>query len=225
MCFSQLSSLCFSSIGFITFYRFYKNNYPFYYYLHICFYSFMEFLQFLQYFYVNECNSINNVLTKFAYILIWLQPIIYNSYYYLTNNRYLDVFRYNIILSLFLFYWAMDRMFFHIFHFNPPRLDEINVGNLTCTYLGNNHLYWKFNLNTNHGLEATYLSYMMFICLPAFWVDKWKKALYLNFTFLSGLILAYGYTRDLEEAISFWCLLSLPYLLISMIIPIKYMIE
>jgi hypothetical protein len=105
---------------------------------------------------------------------------------------------------------------------NAPRLDEINVGNITCTYQGKYHLYWKFNLNTNNGLEASYLIYMLCICLPAFWVDQWKKALYLNFTFLSGLLLAYNYTKDIEEAISFWCLLSLPYLLLSMVIPIKY---
>lgn len=224
MCFSQISSLCFSSIGFINTYRLYKNKYPLYFYLHIILYSCMEFLQFLQYFYVNECNTINNILTRLAYILIWIQPLTYNIFYYLTNKRYLDVFIYNIILSIFAFYWAMDRMFFHTFHFNPPRLDEVNSGNVSCTYLGKTHLYWKFKINTNNGLEATYLLYMLFICLPAFWVDQWKKAFYLNFTFVSGLLLSYTYTQNLEEAISFWCLLSLPYLLISMIIPVKYMI-
>ena len=214
MCFNQPISFVFGSLGILASYNLYKKKAPLSQHIHFLFYSGMEFLQFFQYFYIDSCSAANSSLTQLAYVYIWLQPIMYNTFYLLTTPRHAAIFKYNIIFSLFVFVWAMDRMFFHYVH-QYDRRDEINGGTITCTYRGNKHLYWHFDLASNRGVETNYLFYLTLICLPSFWTEH---ALYLNGTFLSGLSLAYYYTRNIDETVSFWCLLSLPYLLISLIL-------
>lgn len=218
MCFTQSISLVFSIIGFSSSFYFYKIKKPFSYYIHGVFYSTMELLQFIQYFYINQCNTnININLTYIAYILIWLQPLLFNYYYLLITNKNKIVFIYNIYLSFIIFLLSLDRVFIHFLHPHQNRIDEIASG-ITCTYSGSKHLYWNFDMKTNHGIEVNYLWYVILICFPALWIDNIKKGLFIIITFLSGLMISNYYTQNMNETIPFWCVLSIPYLMTSYIL-------
>jgi hypothetical protein len=106
-------------------------------------------------------------------------------------------------------------MFTKLLHTQSIRGDEIMVGTTTCTYQGGKHLYWNFELATNGGVETNYLLYLFLICLPTFWVDNIFYGCFLSSTFLSGLIGAYYYTKNIHETPAFWCVLSVPFLLVS----------
>lgn len=214
MCFTRAASLVFATSGGLVAANMWRKARPFHTYMHVLFYSGMELLQFVQYFFI-ECGWANRTLTKTAYVYIWLQPILYNWFYLLTNRKHRAVFRYNMFVSSCVFLYAMDRLFTGFLHGGPPRDDEISSGLETCTYFGGKHLYWKFKLSTNSGLEANYMLYMLFICMPAFWADRFMNAVYLNTTFVSGILFAYYYTGSMDQTLPFWCILSIPYLLVS----------
>ena len=139
----------------------------------------------------------------------------YNVYYLHTNKQNKAVFKYNIALSTVIFLYVMDRLFTKFLHPYEPRSDEITSAVASCTYQGLKHLYWVFDLGTNKGLELNYSLYMLTICMPAFWVDSTRHALFLNSSFTGGLIMSYLYTQNWEETLSFWCILSIPFLLTS----------
>lgn len=214
MCFTRAASLLFAASGAAVSANMYLRGRPFSSYMHALFYSGMEALQFFQYFFV-ECTWANSALTKVAYLYIWLQPLLYNWFYLLTNRHNRAVFRYNIFVSACVLFYALDRLFWGVLHGGAPRADEISSGTETCTYFGGKHLYWKFRLSTNNGLEANYMLYMLLICMPAFWVDSFLNALYLNTTFVSGILFAYGYTGNMDTTLPFWCIMSIPYVLVS----------
>lgn len=215
MCFTQPVSLLLSIFGSLAAIQLYNDERPFFTYLHFVFYSGMEFLQFLQYFYTDNCSDTNVLLTKIAYIYIWLQPILYNTFYLLTNNRNVQIFKYNIMFSIFTFLYACDRMFTKVLHTEGIRNNEIMVGPTTCTFQGKKHLYWNFELASNNGVEANYFLYLALICFPTFWMDNFLYGLFLSFTFIMGLIIAYCYTENIHETPAFWCILSVPFLLVS----------
>ena len=215
MCFTPFISGALATIGFAGCAVQYKLKHKFINYMHLLFYSGMELLQTVQHMHLQECTSTNKFLTKLAYIYIWLQPIVYNLYYLHTNYRNKKIFIYNLYVSCAIFLLAMDRLFWHMIHTQPPRADEISSGPITCTLKGDSHIYWLFDLYTNHSLEPTYLLYMILICAPAFWVDKFAHAIFLNSSFVSGLYFSYKFTNNYNEALPTWCILSVPYLLVS----------
>jgi hypothetical protein len=215
MCFSQVASFAFGTLGVTTAHILRLTNHSFTSYVHLLFYAGMEYLQFVQYFFVDSCSITNAYLTNVAFLYIWIQPLFYNLYYYYTNKKNKQVFSYNILVSTFIFIWAIDRKYTHLLHKLPYRQDETNSSTIDCTLNGNKHLYWLFALNTNYGLEANYLWYMILICFPALWLDDIKQGIFFITTFSSGIIAAYTYTRNMNETISFWCTLSIPYLLFS----------
>lgn len=223
MCFTQSISLIFALSGSATCLFFYSIKKPFHYYIHTLFYTGMEFLQFFQYFYINQCNnSVNIYLTDIAYILIWLQPLLFNYFYYKITLRNMNIFIYNMYLSGIIFLLSMDRLFTNFIHKMSIEDNYINnyitAGKSTCTYQGNKHLYWIFDIKTNYGVEVNYLWYVLLICFPALWLHDIKKGLFISMTFMSGLSVSYFYTKSLNESIPFWCILSVPYLMTSYIL-------
>ncbi len=227
MCNSKINSLIFASLGFGTSYYFYrkqKNTKRYIQHIHLPFYSLMELLQYIQYFVVDDCNNIiNKYSTSIAYILVWSQPIMFNYRFYkiMQNNK--KVFYYNFILSVFVFMFAMDRVFFNLIHKYPIRIDEISANDQLCVFKGTTHLYWGFPMKTNRGFEIGYMWYLLLNTLPSFWAYGIIKGLFYNIVFLSGMLSGYIITNgNLEENMAYWCFISVPYILTGILGELTY---
>ncbi len=90
MCYTPSMSFGLFITGVIFTYFFYVNKKIIkdeYFYMIVLFYSFMELLQTIQYFYVNQCdNPINVILTNIAYLHVIVQPLMWNTYFYLISD-------------------------------------------------------------------------------------------------------------------------------------------
>ena len=83
------------------------------------FYTIMEVTQYLQYQVINQCdNEINKNLTKFTWILEWIQPLMWNIVYLYITKSNKDVFRFSIFLSLLIFIAGIAREFLTIQQIN-----------------------------------------------------------------------------------------------------------
>jgi hypothetical protein len=219
MCNSKFNSALFALSGFGTSYAMHRLHISFWNYMTILFYAGMELLQFVQHFVLDECdNKVNVYSTHIAWIYIWLQPLLWNIQLYKTchkkNNK--KVILYNLLLSSIVFILAMDRHFWFILHNGYVRTDEISAGLKTCTFSGNKHLKWKFYLQTNNGFEVNYIWYFVLNCLPAFWAYGILQGFIYNIIYLSGIgIGLFVCNGCIEEVISYWCFISIPYLLIN----------
>ena len=78
----------------------------------LLFYAFMELLQGFQYFFVNQCsNAVNVFLTEVAYILVIVQPLMWNSFFYFNSpEKDKVIFRWQLDYSQFGWHlmWQRD---------------------------------------------------------------------------------------------------------------------
>ena len=88
----------------------------------------MEFLQYLQYDSLDECSDKKNSgLAKVAYLLIWLQPVVWNIMWAVTQNH--PVFSFTLALSVFVLIMCIDRSWLHLFHTGKSNpLEAHNTG-------------------------------------------------------------------------------------------------
>ena len=89
MCFNQKYSLSFALMGILTLciIKKYPEKFNNLSHFPIIFYIIMELLQTIQYNYTNNCdNIINRLSTEFAFILVIVQPLMWN-YIFLNEER------------------------------------------------------------------------------------------------------------------------------------------
>lgn len=179
----------------------------------LLFYTIMELFQAIQWYIgvgnmndINKCSSVNSYLTIFAYILIWLQPVMYSS---LVNNNN----RFAYYYSIFTFINAMINI---IIGYSHPALEmdslryigSTNYSNETCTYRGlTGHLLWKFSVNTISYQPTHYVYYSLIILTFIMYYNK--TLLYtIGMGWSLSLILTMIINGVNNETPSFWCLLS-----------------
>ena len=178
----------------------------------LSFYILMEWFQAFQWYMgvglIHEsdlCTSINTYSTIFAYILIWLQPIMYCNF--AKRNKFVKkyaIFTFVVaMINLFLGFWWPASEMQHL-----TTVGQTNYGNITCTYKGEfGHLLWKFQINTI-SYQPTHFVYYSIILLTIFMyydnVLKWTIGLGWISSFLLT-VLIHGINNELP---SFWCLLS-----------------
>jgi uncharacterized membrane protein len=178
----------------------------------LLFYLIMEWFQALQWYLgvktINNdiCPPINTYLTIFAYILIWIQPIMFASF---TNNK--RFVRYYAMLTFII---CMINLFLG-FKYPAQELDSItfdgsaNYGNQTCTYLGKyGHLLWKFKINTLAYQPTHYVYYSLILLTFILYYDRILKYT-LGLGWIISLILTIFIHGVNNELPSFWCLLSI----------------
>jgi hypothetical protein len=216
MCSTKLSSALFAASGFAS-YAFLKRHSSPWTHIHILFYSVMELLQFVQHFVLDDCeNPVNYFSAIGAYVLIWLQPIMFNYRFYKTTRPATYIHSYNIVLSVIAAVLAMDRVSLRLLHPYPPSYGETCAAPRFCALSGTHHLKWSFPMYTNGGFEANFLWYFVLNTLPAFWTYGLVRGSIQNAVFLSGAVVAYNHTGgNMEETMAYWCFISIPYLLIE----------
>jgi len=229
MCFSQEYSGSFALFGLISLYIFkdnkkIKENLLF---IPIVFYTIMEILQTIQYSFVNQCeNPINRYLTELAYILILVQPIMWNILFLKKKNKLRTNFHEGILyLGIILCAVWMLGFIFRRFDFwgnmPPENIDnqEGCQGTKVCTYKNKGeHLYWNFDLRNRPGLDANWFMFFCIWLIPLFLIPG-EKVLFSSIT--SGLLFSYFYTlykkQNRHILASLWCLISSPTLFVAVI--------
>lgn len=216
MCFTQISSLAFSFVGFsMALYSLIKlkNTMLF---AGVFYFSLMELLQFFQHFWIDECSSsINRGLTVVGYLHVCFQPLFTNILCMSTtkNPQVRSVFSTclklsfiaGILLSMkWLLYSASDDYSFR------NNSNEWLVGDETCTYSGKYHLAWSVMLKSpSYYVPSVFLhNFMMFTPFLLAAIHDWSFAVNGVFLFVTGPLLASYITSNLHEAASIWCFTS-----------------
>lgn len=226
MCYNATMSLTFGIIGLFT--SIYialfcpTLNKTYIHYI-LLFYTTMEFLQTFQYNYVNQCNNIINiVLTEIAYILVIVQPLIWNIFFYI-NTKLCEkqIFIVGIILGII---WMIINLLSRLLYM--PQNGKINnnsifASNKTCTKINKSHLFWKWTSADFGDMTANYLMYLLIWFIPAFVSKSFRILSFITFIFaIIGLIMSL-YANELNIWPSVWCYISVP-MIISVIIYLYY---
>jgi len=218
MCFSEKWSLGFSILGgLISLYRIY-NKYLLVAILLPVFYTIMEITQYYQYKVIDQCdNLINQNLTKFTWVLQWIQPLLWNmAYFYITKSNK-GVFKFAIVLSLIVFITGVLRVFNT--SDNKSFTHETQVNGRNCTISGDKHLQWNNNAQTFHGAEPNWFVYNLLWFIPILWITPFKTAQQILLWQLAGIISAMlilgGIAHGNDQLAPTWCLLSIPGIILS----------
>jgi len=170
----------------------------------------MEITQYLQYKVINQCdNKINQNLTKFTWILQWIQPLMWNTIYLYVTKSNKGVFKFCMVLSFIVFITGLLR----VFNYSKKKsiTHELQVKGRNCTLKGDKHLMWNNNAQTFYGLEPNWFVYLLLWFVPILWVTPFKLGLELFLAQLSLFILTLliiGKVDDQGGAT--WCLLAIP---------------
>ena len=186
----------------------------------VAFYTLMEILQTLQYRSVNKCDSENTFLTNCAYVLVIVQPLLWNTVFYLRNkgcNR--NVFLLAIILCIVWIAWNVSSRLMY----DPTKHNEYNKCGIfnrekTCTKRdGERHLYWTWTSAYIPDLTANYFMYFCIWFIPALLVASERIVIILlMITALVGYFLNVLVGGKTIEFPSTWCYISIPFLLSSL---------
>lgn len=223
MCQTSWISACFSVV-YLIFIIYYFKKKPFYWKEYIIFsgfYMIMEIFQTLQWSYgdvynksdiygLESCSPINKNFTYFAYILIWVQPILFS---YLgqrtTNGDYNLIFKKLTIINLIVFIWSILTLFLGNFEKNFYLIEDSIFAFDTCTSIGKSgHLAWQFKPNTID-YQANHLTYLI-LCFLSFCVYPDNELKIIGFGWFISLIISSFYFTPTEiEKASVWCLSSI----------------
>ena len=183
----------------------------------------MELLQTIQYSYVNQCDNPMNIwLTEVAYVLVIVQPLIWNMVFLLRTKDKHDkgVFKLALVMCIF---WILFNVFSRV-RYNPLENKNNHCGffnnDRTCTYrdTDSSHLYWKWTTAHFPDLSANYLMYLMLWFLPALLVKQhWTSVSMLMVSCAVGFLLTYNYGNNMFEFPAIWCYISIPVVTIGFI--------
>jgi hypothetical protein len=216
MCYNSEMSFYFAGAGFLT---------TIYIYLYesrivksgihyiLLFYTIMELLQGFQYFYVNQCSNImNKILTEFAYILVLLQPTIWNLFYYANSNSCeQNIFLTAIWLSI---AWIAVQILSRVSYDkggNPQtKKNSVFAGHQVCTKKKLTHLYWEWTSANFGELNANFLTYLLIWFVPALISTKFRMTSVI--LIVSSIISAIAsiVAKEPFTFTSLWCYVSVP---------------
>jgi len=179
------------------------------------FYCIMELLQALEWFvgvgsHLNRsCSKTNTFLTVIAYILIWLQPVMFASFSTKRDSRF--VWYYSLLTFVSAMINLIHGFFEHSGALELMSLNEnTNYGQQTCTYRGKyNHLVWKFAVPSFNYQPTHYVYFSMIVLTFLFHYDRILQltiGLGWMITFFVSLWATGGVNAELT---SYWCLLSI----------------
>ena len=196
-------------------------------YVPIGFYTCMELLQGVQYSHVNQCGQFaNSVSTEIAYILVIVQPLMWNILYYIRaplaeKNLF-------IVGSCMAVIWMVFSITARLIdgprsmtdtHSYVPSSDDLLLANgCTLQASSSNHLYWKWVSTDLRGLDANWLMYLMIWFTPALLGASSRRN--VSYTILAAAIamgMTYNYGADIAEFSSLWCMYSIPMMMVGSI--------
>lgn len=224
MCFSPTMSGSFFVVGFILAIVTYVNPKirKTYMFVPLAFYTMMELLQTIQYFYVNQCDSkVNKTLTEIAYVLVIVQPLLWNTVFYLRAKqaKHKSIHLLGMVMSA---VWLVGNAYARVFYSPDKANDECGFfnHNKTCTYRDSkdSHLYWRWTTNHYRDFTANYFMYLCLWFLPALLVAENRL---FGLIFAVGAAIGWGITKkygstDVEFPAT-WCYMSIPILVVGFI--------
>jgi len=178
------------------------------------FYTLMEILQTVQY-YLLENYYLNRFSTYIAFLLVIVQPFLWNWYRFKTNKNS-EVFIFAMVASVVWAIFFTARLIpindnpFEYYDFN-----NIGVGPWCTNNKNSNHIYWLFPLKDLSGVEANYFTYLLLFFLPSLWEDSYgvvKMVYWLTQLAVTSMIIT-----NKNAFPSTWCILSVPIITIMMI--------
>lgn len=229
MCFNQKYSAIFAVLGIVSLVVVRNNPHPGnnLMYIPIIFYTIMEVLQTIQYSYTNKCDGINHFLTEISYILILVQPIMWNLIFlYKMRSKPLTRFHKGILYCAVVLcgVWILAhvaRRFRGYSDYNPSKVydpkNEMTGGSRTCTYKERNqHLYWNYELFSIPGLDANWFMYIALWFIPGLLIPGEKMTIGV---LMAGFAASFLYVRlnghNHHITPSLWCLTSAPILAVD----------
>ncbi len=188
----------------------------------LLFYSLMELLQTVQYYYVNQCdNIINKISTEIAYVLVIVQPLIWNIFFYINSDK-CEKYIFNTAIYLCLAWMAVN-IFSRLTHkilFKPQTQEHsVFASDKVCTRKKNSHLYWTWTSSHLYELNANFLTYSMLWFIPA--LTSSSQYVYALIVILGGVFGAlFGFIDNVNEIYytftASWCFISIPIVLAVM---------
>jgi hypothetical protein len=179
----------------------------------LLFYTVMELLQGIQYFFVNQCsNMVNIFLTEIAYILVLVQPLIWNIFYYF-NSDACDKKIFLVAIVSFVV-WMISDIWSRVMH-NKTGNDKTKkhgffAADKVCTKKQRTHLYWEWTSANFGDLNATFLSYYMIWFIPALFTSQFRSTsiLMMALALFSAFIAMFN--NEFFTFASLWCYISVP---------------
>ena len=188
----------------------------------LLFYTLMEFLQTVQYFYVNQCSSTtNNFLTEIAYVLVIVQPLMWNLFFYYRSEKNgcdRKIFSVGIAFAaLWMMVDVLSRFMYHPQNkikqraFSPPN----NTKYRACTRsIGSSHLFWNWTSADFQDLNANYLMYLMIWFIPALLTTTQRsQSLLMILCAAVGFYISY-ISGNVYTFPSVWCYISVPMIIV-----------
>lgn len=222
MCFSPSMSASFALLGLIGTGIAWNNRRlkQRYVYILFAFYTLMEVLQTVQYFLVNKCDTWENkALNEFAYLLVIVQPLMWNIIFYnRVSKQNKGIFLVSILMCIL---WIVV----HTMRRSSALIDkyglstDVYADKASCTRRRNekSHLYWKWPMADFHGLDANWFMYLCLWFVPCLLVAETRAT---GFILVIGAVIGavitskYGKTQEFAAT---WCFISIPLLFITMI--------
>jgi hypothetical protein len=179
----------------------------------LLFYTLMELLQGVQFYFINQCsNWINVFLTEIAYILVLLQPTMWNLFYYMNSNICdKNIFLPAIWISVI---WIMVQILSRVLYdknANPQTKKNSGfASDKVCTKKKLTHLYWEWTSANFGELNANFLTYLLIWFIPALISTKFRSS---SLIILLSCIIAAIASIAANEPFTFtslWCYVSIP---------------
>jgi len=178
----------------------------------LLFYTLMEILQGVQYKYINQCDTkINKMLTEFAYILVILQPLMWNLFFYINSSKCeKQIFMVGIVFAII---WMIINLAARI-AYNPQnsqlKRDSVFANSSPCTKKNKSHLFWTWPSAHFGDLTANYLMYLLIFFIPGLVSSSFRMVsiILAVFAFI-GALMAY-LADEFYIFTSVWCYISVP---------------
>lgn len=220
MCYNSEMSFYFATAGILTtiYIYFYENalaktgiQYI------LLFYTFMEFLQGTQYFFVNQCSNIINIfLTEIAYLLVIVQPLMWNTFYYL-NSDSCDKNLFIVAICM-AFVWIFVNVLARLLYgkYNEPQTKQNSVfaSDKVCTKKKKLHLYWEWTSTNFYELNANLFAHSLIWFVPGLISTKFRTTTLIILLSCMTAGLASVLTKEPFTMVSLWCYVSVPMMLI-----------
>jgi len=226
MCYNTPISFVFSAVGLVTF-LYIQWYVPI---LRVTgiqyilgFYALMELLQGVQYYVVNQCSNLINVAsTELAYVLVLVQPLMWNTYFYANSIVPGESALFLCAQWLCAGWIAVNAAARALYTknstgsmFGPPQTQRNSVyaSDRVCTKRKLTHLYWEWTSANFMDLNANMLMYLMVWFVPALISTQFRAVSgLLVLSALLGAFMAYR-SGEFFTYTSLWCYISVPIVL------------
>lgn len=223
MCWSKAVSRNFAIIGLLGSLYAIKNKFPIHVITLYLFYTLMEITQYIQYDTLGSCSEKNAQLTKWAWILVWIQPFMWNWYFLKTTTGNKEIFKYTMIFSFIVFIFGIMRIFGP--YKGPYKTHELSIEGKNCAEKGKLHYGWKWKAGTYKGIEPNWFVYLLSWMLPIAFLKPNSQRLPTFVSIFAGLFTHIIYNGEPNfETPTIWCLTVIGFALGSVLMgnsPIK----